>query len=194
VLRAFSGSFDVGALKEELSKNVIRPNKIKMRELADMKNRIKEIEIVRMEMEVKREAVKRCRNKAKTDPDQIVSAEEQLAQKDIQYNQALLRLLEELEKLKRDKNSIITTAFTKFATCQYRYAMHATASLRNICGEGDHVNFAEENQQPSLTSVSSSDVTDLVPVSEKAGFSDSDTGTGFQQENKEENKEENKDY
>mmetsp|Transcript_1989 Transcript_1989/g.6097 ORF Transcript_1989/g.6097 Transcript_1989/m.6097 type:complete len:414 (+) Transcript_1989:279-1520(+) len=128
-------AFDEENLRTELQNNVTKPIRLRLRELADIKNRIKEVEILRLEAASRRESAERLRFRPNVNPAQLGRAEDQYAEKQVQYEQMLLKLVDEFAVLKRDHQLLFTRAFNSLKLCQYRFAMSAAAGLGALCGE-----------------------------------------------------------
>mmetsp|Transcript_9312 Transcript_9312/g.15159 ORF Transcript_9312/g.15159 Transcript_9312/m.15159 type:complete len:300 (+) Transcript_9312:154-1053(+) len=127
--------FDEQNLRKELQNNVTKPVRIKLRYFADLKNRIKEVEIFRLEMVARKENAEKVRSNAKSTPVQIGKAEDMLAEKSVQFEQSMLRLMDEYAVLKRDHEKIYSRLFASLKMCEYRFLMSAQANLGTICSE-----------------------------------------------------------
>ncbi|CAK9001791.1 Uncharacterized protein SCF082_LOCUS7080, partial [Durusdinium trenchii] len=135
-IAGLEATYDEQLLRAELQNNVTKPVRHKIRELNDIKNRIKEVAILRLEANAKREQVDRLRAKNAT-AIQVGKAEDLFAEKQITYEQALLRLMDEFAMLKRDHESILAKAVASFKMCQYRFVMVANANLAANCSEDE---------------------------------------------------------
>jgi hypothetical protein len=130
-------AFDEAALRAELQGNVTKPARLRLRALADLRNQAKEVEILRLEAATKRETAERLRAKPAAGgvPAALVKAEDDYAQRQVTYEQALLKVVDEFAVLKRDHARIFADAFAALKECEYRFALAASATLAPICGD-----------------------------------------------------------
>jgi len=131
------GAFDEGKLRCELQDHVTKPARNRLRQLADMKNRIKEVDILRLEAAARRDLVETQRAKAKQDTTRLARYEDQFAEKQVEYEQSLLRLVDDFAVLKRDHEVIFQSAVNSLKVCQYRFLSNSTASFNSICSAED---------------------------------------------------------
>jgi len=129
-------AFDEQILRNELQENVTKPIRLKLKELTDERNRIKEAAIMHLEASSRKETVERLRGKKGTEA-QLGKAEDAYAEKQVQYEQTVLKLKDEFAELKRDHEEIFSRAFNSFKLCQYRFIMTANACLSSIANENE---------------------------------------------------------
>ncbi|GBG31887.1 Hypothetical Protein FCC1311_081122 [Hondaea fermentalgiana] len=129
-------TYDQDSLRSELQSNVTIPIRAKMRELADIRNRIKEAAIVHLEADSRKENVERLRTR-QASPVVVGQAEDLFAEKQVEFERARVRLMDEYALLQRDHESIFQKAFNSFKLCQYRFLMNASATLGTITDENE---------------------------------------------------------
>lgn len=127
-------TYDENNLRNELQRNVTQPIRLKMRELADIRNRIKETAIVQLEATSRKETVDRLQAR-QASAMQIGQAEDLYAEKQVEYERMRVRLMDEFALLQRDHERIFQKAFNSFKLCQYRFLMNASATLGAITDE-----------------------------------------------------------
>jgi len=121
--------FDPKVLRQDLNTDVSKPLRLKLKELADIKNRVREAEILRLELNAKREAVEKIRSSKSSTSVQIGRAEDSFAEKSVLHDQSMLRLSDELIVLRRDSALMVSTAIDSLKVSQYKFFMERAASL-----------------------------------------------------------------
>lgn len=130
-------TYDEETLRLELQATLTKPVRRKLRELADIRNRVKEASVLHLEVVACKDLAERLRAKPNANAAKLAKAEDQFAGKQVQYDQMLLRLTNEQAILQRDHEAIFQKAFASLKTCEHRFALTAAATLATLMPEAD---------------------------------------------------------